>query len=341
MSLTLVLSFIAGALLVWWWIEKSRRRSRPMAGGLHQNINLAHQHAVELYSNPFSHCARKVRLALAERGIDYHRHDIDLVETGWYQTLSPDYLKVNPAGAVPVLVHHGHPIYESDEIIKYVNSLTPDDAQAAPINLIPENTEKRSDMERWINFCTLQADNILEDADSKIGACVPGLTVPLFIVAIREIPLRRIVTGLLFHPDKRRPLFFSLGKLLGLKRTLSLPQVSKILDLSRNHIAQHLKHIDDALANTEGDWILGEEYSLADLTISCVLLRLDEVGWLEQLSQQTELANLNAYYRRLKTRASWEQAIESCHHRIIFNASKALKREVLADSATRRLIYQV
>ena len=34
----------------------------------------------------------------------------------------PDYLNnVNPAGTVPVLVHNGHPVYESHEQILYID----------------------------------------------------------------------------------------------------------------------------------------------------------------------------------------------------------------------------
>ena len=34
----------------------------------------------------------------------------------------PDYLSnVNPAGTVPVLVHNGHPVYESHEQILYID----------------------------------------------------------------------------------------------------------------------------------------------------------------------------------------------------------------------------
>ena len=40
---------------------------------------------------------------------------------GW-ETKMADYLSnVNPAGTVPVLVHNGHPVYESHEQILYID----------------------------------------------------------------------------------------------------------------------------------------------------------------------------------------------------------------------------
>ena len=39
-----------------------------------------------------------------------------------WETQSAAYLtQVNPAGTVPVLVHHGHPVYESHEQILYID----------------------------------------------------------------------------------------------------------------------------------------------------------------------------------------------------------------------------
>ncbi|MCH8149689.1 MAG: acyltransferase domain-containing protein, partial [Planctomycetes bacterium] len=57
---------------------------------------------------------RPVRVQVA-----YHSHHIDLIETGTYENIRARMLSVNPAGTVPVLVHNGHPIYESHAQIRY------------------------------------------------------------------------------------------------------------------------------------------------------------------------------------------------------------------------------
>ena len=45
-----------------------------------------------------------------------------LPSSGGWETKMPDYLSnVNPAGTVPVLVHNGHPVYESHEQILYID----------------------------------------------------------------------------------------------------------------------------------------------------------------------------------------------------------------------------
>ncbi|MFK7977573.1 MAG: glutathione S-transferase family protein [Halioglobus sp.] len=206
-----------GALVLWFGIEKSRRRSHPVTGGIDRSITLPHRREFELYSNSFSHCSRKTRLAMEELGLDYQYHAIDLIETGWYQTISPEYLKINPSGLLPTLVHNGHPVHESDDILAYAQLAVGRDAP----KLVPEDAGLQDQMNQWLDFCSISSGDPMGEMPSKAGACVPGLTLPLFVTAIPYIPLRKILIGFLFHPDKKRPAFFTASKLLGLKRMMA------------------------------------------------------------------------------------------------------------------------
>src|SRR5258708_39702893 len=58
---------------------------------------------LELYHNIISTCSQKVRLCFAEKGLTYVDRHIEFSERGH---LSPEYLKLNPNGVVPTLVHH-------------------------------------------------------------------------------------------------------------------------------------------------------------------------------------------------------------------------------------------
>ena len=64
-------------------------------------------------------------MCLAELGIPYKSHHIHLIETESYENLSRHFLAVNPGGLVPVLVHQGHPIYESHDQIRYAAEHSP------------------------------------------------------------------------------------------------------------------------------------------------------------------------------------------------------------------------
>jgi glutathione S-transferase len=59
-------------------------------------------------------CARKVRVALKEKGREAKDHIVTLRGDQYEST----YLKLNPNGVVPTLIHDGEPITESSLILK-------------------------------------------------------------------------------------------------------------------------------------------------------------------------------------------------------------------------------
>ncbi len=77
--------------------------------------------ALELYHGKTSVCSASVRLALAERGLDWQGHMLDLSKGDQH---TPQHLCRNPLGVVPVLVHDGHVITESQIILEYVDAIS-------------------------------------------------------------------------------------------------------------------------------------------------------------------------------------------------------------------------
>ena len=75
---------------------------------------------LELYDFANSICAQKVRLTLFEKGLDCQKHDVNLFVSAQYD---PAYLKLNPKGYVPTLVHDGKAIRESNLICEYLNDV--------------------------------------------------------------------------------------------------------------------------------------------------------------------------------------------------------------------------
>ncbi len=322
MSFQMIGLAIAAILLVWFIVEKLRRKTHPMSGGIHNDINLPHTQELELYSNSFSHCSRKARLVMAELGINYKHHHVDLIETGWYQTISSAYLKVNPAGLVPVFLHNGHPIYESDDILKYAQEVAGPDAP----DLVPDDKELETKMHEWLSYLSISSDDPLAQMGEKAGACIPGLTVPLFVTTIQYIPLRKILVGFLFHSDKKRPAFFSASKLLGHKKILSIPFVKNMTQISQREMKRHLTDINGSLKDLSGPWVLGDHFSLADISLGCLILRMDETGWLEKFHSETDLSEVLNYYKRLQTRPSWQDAVTNHAHPIVEKATQDLKQ---------------
>jgi glutathione S-transferase len=76
---------------------------------------------LELYHNINSVCAQKVRIALNEKGQEAKEHLLTLQG----DQNDPAYMKLNPNGVVPTLVHDGNVIVESSLILYYIDEAFP------------------------------------------------------------------------------------------------------------------------------------------------------------------------------------------------------------------------
>ena len=94
-----------------------------MAGGPHPKRKMLWATSLELFGNPVCPSTARVRVCLEEKGVAYTFTPVELIETGDYGNLSRAYLRVNPGGLVPTLVHEGVPVYESAAILEYVDAL--------------------------------------------------------------------------------------------------------------------------------------------------------------------------------------------------------------------------
>lgn len=75
-----------------------------------------------LYNYFRSSTSYRVRLALHLKDLDFEYKPINLLKN---EQRSPEYLKLNPLGGVPTLVHNGKVIPESFAIIEYLNEVFP------------------------------------------------------------------------------------------------------------------------------------------------------------------------------------------------------------------------
>ncbi len=79
--------------------------------------------SLDLYHSGLTTCSKKSRLCLKEKGLPYQSHFIRLDK---FEHHAPAYLKLNPNGLVPTLVHDGNVIIESGVINEYVDEVFPD-----------------------------------------------------------------------------------------------------------------------------------------------------------------------------------------------------------------------
>ena len=78
---------------------------------------------LELYHAGLTTCSKKSRRALKEKGLPYQSHYMRLDK---FEHHAPEYLKINPNGIVPTLVHDGNVVIESGVINEYLDEVFPD-----------------------------------------------------------------------------------------------------------------------------------------------------------------------------------------------------------------------
>ena len=98
--------------------------------------------ALALYHNDMSSCAQKVRLMLAEKGLDWESRHVDIFA---FENYEPAYTNLNPKAVVPTLDHDGHVLIESNIILEYLEDVFP-----KQVPLRPDDPFARSIMRLWV-----------------------------------------------------------------------------------------------------------------------------------------------------------------------------------------------
>lgn len=191
---------------------------------------------LELYhAEPVAN-SMKVLLCMKEKRLEFVSHYVDLLRFEQHQ---PQFVKINPNGQVPVLVHDGAVITESTVINEYLDDVFPQ------VPLKPQSPVERARMRVWSKF----VDEYFCPALSMIGwhnmvrIVAQRLKGNELDEVLARIPLKEqrdkwaTVAGESFTPEQLADSRRKLG--------VSIQRMEKILESSR--------------------WIAGDTYSLADV----------------------------------------------------------------------------
>ncbi len=93
---------------------------------------------LHLFCHPYSNCAGRVMLAVAEKELDVHIHQVDLLGG---EQLSVEYHAINPTCDLPAIVLDGKAMGDSVSILRYLEETFPENS------LTPKTPEQRLQMD--------------------------------------------------------------------------------------------------------------------------------------------------------------------------------------------------
>jgi glutathione S-transferase len=234
---------------------------------------------VELYHFWSSVCSVRVRMALEEKGVPWTSRYVDLFK---FEQMKPDYLAINPDGVVPTLVHNGEPICESSIICEYI------DAAFEGPPLIPRNLLKAARMRQFVRAC-----------DDGLHPIAKLTMVKYILPKLRK----RWSDEELRTQASRRPTKF-LQDLHTRAVRGEIPDDELVQ--AQNAIGDLLDRLERTL--NPGPWIVGEDFSLADLTMAPYMFRLNAIG-ADQFWSATVRPRVNAWYANLSARQAFQTAV--------------------------------
>ena len=166
----------------------------------------------------------------------------------------PAYLKLNPKGVVPTLVHDGKPVIESTLICEYLDETFPQPP------LIPADPWQRTRMRLWSKL----VDEGLHDGVTELSFSA------MFRERMKQMP-----------DDRREARFRNVGDPRRRDRFKSTYELGVHSPFVLHGIAAYeraFKLLEDMLAETGGPWVLGARPSLADVNLMPYAARLEYLG---------------------------------------------------------------
>lgn len=202
-----------------------------------------------LYHAWISSASRKVRFALAEKGLAYRAVKISIAHrehhSDWYK-------KLNPSGVVPVLLVDGTPLVESNFINEYLDERFP----APPLR--PADPMQRHDMRVWSKYI----DEV----------CLPAIQKHNWMLnyhpMAREWSDEELEARLAAIPtENRRHVWYRMAR-----DPYTDEELEAALDILRD-MADRV----EARTATAG-WIVGDAFGLADINTTPYAKRLEELS---------------------------------------------------------------
>src|ERR1700751_2698048 len=234
---------------------------------------------LKLFTAHNSICTQKVFLTLIEKGLPWTSQYVDLFNNEQYR---PDYLKLNPKGVVPTLIHDDHAIIESTLICEYLDQTFPEPP------LVPASAYARSQMRRW----SKHIDEGVFEATREIS----------FSAMFRDK-----MKGM--TQEQRDGRYRNIGDPSRRARMMSTYEQgcdSPFVEQGIFAFEKLFQEMEDALAPGQ-DWLVGTRFSLGDVNIIPFAARLHYLNLLDVWIATRP--RVRAWWERARARPSFSRAI--------------------------------
>ena len=234
---------------------------------------------LKLYHNDMSTCSQKVRFLLAEKGVEWEGEVLDLRRG---DQLQPEFLKFNPKGLVPVLIHDGHIVTESNIILEYLNEVYTEP------QMLPADPASRAKARWWmkklddgIHLEVAVLSFAIAFRHQLIKACGSDEALEKHFAGIRD-PYIQEVQRQVVPEGTEAPRFAQ-----------AVRQYEKLLFDMNEALAAH-------------PWLVGESLTLADIACSPYVTRLDHLGL---RGMWDDKPNFAGWYERLAQTSGYREGV--------------------------------
>jgi glutathione S-transferase/GST-like protein len=250
---------------------------------------------LELHTwDPNSNSGKPI-FALKEKGVGFEYHHINLLE---FEQHAPEYLKINPGGTVPTLIHDGVTFTESTPMCEYI-----DNAFEGP-SLQPPDPMARYRMRWWCWYI-----------DTQFAPALSVLGWHSFMgPMVRNKPPEEIERLIARIPTKERRIAWSTA----VKSSFTEAQ----LDNARSRVNDGVQLMDARLAGSE--YLACPDYSLAD-TVAFANAYALPVS-VPQFANRDKAPHYMAWLDRIYRRPATKQAFEMGRTRLAARALDVIKQ---------------
>ncbi|XP_061197286.1 ganglioside-induced differentiation-associated protein 1-like [Saccostrea echinata] len=266
-----------------------------------------------LYYFPGSYYSQRALLALYEKDAKF-KHQVVFIHDG--DQITPSYMRMNPAGQVPVLADGKKIITESDAIIKYVDENVHTGSTLVPDEISSVGKEVAR-LRKLISSVRVEimTYGVLRFQDLSITGLHP-IAKPMADIMKKDqgkrfAELRKTLAVLAEkYPDLRDAYNAKIEFATNFPKEFQNRElVVKVL----NDVEKTLDEIENILKRVKDEqgisdcWLVGPRFTAADIALATLLDRISFLGLTARYFTPEKRPHLYQYYQRLGTRKSVQQ----------------------------------